>query len=240
MSKYVYDPVTNSGQRPIVSSKVDILAVFRVEHPDIALTETVAHDASATIRPVREAGTDPERRQYLFSVTSDDFDRFEAGLAEDPTVEDFKRLIHLEGEAIYAFTYSPEAIVFSTQVTRSNGVVLDNENVGTAWVFKTWFPDRESVQQLWDYARNREITIDLDRINEHGSIVSGGSYGLTTTQRDAILIALEAGYFDEPRGATLGEVAEELDISQPAASGLLRRGIKRLVRSTVAETDDSE
>ncbi|HKJ60056.1 MAG TPA: helix-turn-helix domain-containing protein, partial [Halobacteriales archaeon] len=49
--------------------------------------------------------------------------------------------------------------------------------------------------------------------------------------------ALETGYFDEPRGATLGEVARRLDISQPAASGLLRRGLKRLVRSTVAESD---
>lgn len=220
-----------------MSSKVDILAVFRVEHPDIALTSTVAHDDSATIRPVREAGTDPERRQYLFSVRSADFDRFEAGLDADPTVEDYERLILMEAEAIYAFTYAPTAIVFSTEVTRSNGIVLDNENVGTAWVFKTWFPDRASVQRLWDDAREEGITIDLDRINEHGSIVSGGSYGLTTTQREAILVALEAGYFDEPRGATLGEVAEQLDISQPAASGLLRRGIKRLVRSTVAETD---
>ena len=37
----------------------DILAVFRVEHPDIALTATVAHDGSAVIRPIQDAGTDP-------------------------------------------------------------------------------------------------------------------------------------------------------------------------------------
>jgi predicted DNA binding protein len=47
------------------------------------------------------------------------------------------------------------------------------------------------------------------------------------------------GYFEEPRDATLGDVAAELDISQPAASGLLRRGIKRLVVSSLMD-DQSE
>lgn len=216
---------------------VDILAVFRVEHRDIALTRTAGHDGTATIRPIRQAGTDPESERYLFSVTSDDFDRFEAGLAADPTVAEYDRVIELNDEVVYAFVYAEDAILFSTQVGRANGVVLDMENAGTTWIFKTWFPNRESAQQMWDYAIDHDVEISLDRINEHGSIASN-SYGLTTTQREAILVALEAGYFDEPRGATLGEVSEQLGISQPAASGLLRRGINRLVRSTVAETDE--
>jgi predicted DNA binding protein len=60
---------------------------------------------------------------------------------------------------------------------------------------------------------------------------------LTDSQREALLVAFETGYFEEPRNATLGEVAADLDISQPAASGLLRRGIKRLVASSLM--DDS-
>lgn len=215
---------------------VDVVVVFRVEHPDIALTETAANDPSATIRPIRQAGTDPEGERYLFSVTSEDFDRFDDGLARDPTVDEYERVIQLEEEAVYAFVYAEGAILFSTQVGRSNGVVLDIENAGTKWILKTWFPNRESAQRLWDFAKGHDVEIDLDRINEHGSIVPT-SYGLTATQREAVLVALEAGYFDEPRGATLGEVANELGISQPAASGLLRRGINRLVRSTVAESD---
>ena len=228
--------MANEARGDGTSSMADILAVFRVEHPDIALTGTVAHDETATIRPIRQAGTDPESDRYLFSVTSDDFDAFEAGLAADPTVEVWERLIRLEDEAVYAFTYADDAILLSTEIGRSNGVVLEMLNEGTAWIFKTWFPNRSLAQHVWDFAKEHGADIELDRINEHGSIVSG-SYGLTETQREAILVALETGYFDEPRGATLGEVARHLDISQPAASGLLRRGLKRLVRSTVAESD---
>jgi predicted DNA binding protein len=219
-----------------VSSTVDILAVFRVEHPDIALTRTAEHDPSATLRPIREAGTDPEKERYLFSVTTEDFERFEAGLEADPTVADYELIVQLEDEAVYAFNYADDAILFSTEVGRSNGVVLDMENAGTAWVFKTWFPDRKSAQRTWEFAVDHEVEISLDRINEHGSIISS-SFGLTAPQQEAIMVALEAGYFDEPRGATLGEVARVLDISQPAASGLLRRGLKRLVRSTLAEEE---
>jgi len=228
--------MANDARGDGASSMADILAVFRVEHPDIALTRTVGHDTTATIRPIRQAGTDPESERYLFSVTSDDFDEFEAGLSADPTVEAWERLVHLEDEAVYAFTYADDAILLSTEIGRSNGVVLEMLNEGTTWIFKTWFPSRSCAQRLWDFAKDHGAEIELDRINEHGSIVSG-SYGLTETQREAILVALETGYFDEPRGATLGEVARRLDISQPAASGLLRRGLKRLVRSTVAESD---
>lgn len=214
----------------------DILVVFRVEHPDLALTKTAAHDRSAVIRPIREAGTDPESDRYLYAVTSDDFDRFETGLSNDETIARSERVTLLGDEAVYAITYADDSILFSPEIGRLNGVILDMENAGTAWVFKTWFPDRRAAQRLWEYARDCGAEIELDRINDYGSIVSG-DYGLTPTQRDAILTALDAGYFDEPRGATLGDVAEVLDISQPAASGLLRRGLKRLVLSTVAEAD---
>lgn len=212
----------------------DVLAVFRVEHPDLGLTRTAAHDETATLRPIRDAGTDPESDRYLYSVTSGDFERFEVGLEADPTIERFERVVMLAEEAVYAFTYSDQAILFSTEIGRLNGAILDMENEGTAWIFKTWFPDRAAAQRVWDYAVEHDLEIELDRINEYGSIVSN-QYGLTDKQRDAILIALDAGYFDEPRGATLGEVAKALGISQPAASGLIRRGIKRLALSTVAE-----
>jgi predicted DNA binding protein len=214
----------------------DILAVFRVEHPDLALTETAAHDPSAVIRPVREAGTDPKPARSLFSVTTSDFERFEDGLAADETVAEFERVVELDDEAVYSFTYTDEAVLFSTEVGRTNGVVLNVENEGTTWVLKTWFPHRDRAQRLWSYAVEHDIDIELDRINEYGSIVSD-DYGLTETQRNALLVALEEGHFDEPRGANLGEVAAALDISEPAASGLLRRATKRLVLSTLAESE---
>lgn len=213
----------------------DILAVFRVTDMDVALSVTLAHDERAEISPVLEAGTDPERDRHLFSVRTDHFDRFESGLDVDHTIASYERVIELEGEAIYSFSYTDSAVLFSTRIGRSNGVVLNIENEGTSWLVKSWFPDREAAQQVWDFAVAEDIDIDLVRINEYTSIGSG-DYGLTDAQQEAILAALDAGYFEEPRAASLGDVADELGISQPAAGGRLRRGIRRLVVGTIAES----
>ena len=212
----------------------DILAVFRVEADVLALTETVANDGSAVVHPIRGAGTDPSGDRHLFTVRSDDRSRFESGLAGDPTVDSFERVVELGDEAVYALRYTDRAVLFSTEVARQNGVVLEMENEGTAWRFKCWLPDRAAAQALWEFGRANDVDVELVRINEYGSVLEG-SYGLTDAQREAVLLALDLGYFDEPRGVTLGELADELDITEPSASRLVRRGLRRLVSATLAE-----
>jgi predicted DNA binding protein len=216
----------------------DIKAVVRAKHPDIVLSQTVAHDRSSKVRSVSEAGTDPTSGKFFYHIESSDFSRFEEGLRDDRTVGEFERVIETrDGEAIYSFEYTDEAKVLSPVISAANGVVLDMENEGRAWILTVWIPERTDLVRLWDYARQNDIDIALLRVNEYASLGSADA-GLTDSQRDALLVALETGYFEEPRDATLGEVAAELDISQPAAGGLLRRGIKRLVVSSLV--DDGE
>ncbi len=217
----------------------DIKAVVRVEHPDIVLTETVTHDGSSTVTSVSEAGTDPTSGKFFYHIASADFSRFEAGLRNDPTVGGFERVIETgENKAIYSFEYTDEAKLLSPVVSAANGVILDMENDGSAWILTIWIPERTDLAQLWEYADQNDIAIELLRVNEYASIGSTDA-GLTESQREALLAAFEAGYFEEPRNATLSEVAAELGISQPAASGLLRRGIKRLIVSSMIDDSDT-
>jgi predicted DNA binding protein len=216
----------------------DIKAVVRVEHPDIVLTKTVTHDKSSSVRSVSEAGTDPTSGKFFYHIESSDFLRFEDGLRSDNTIGAFERVIETRDEkAIYSFEYTDQAKILSPVISAANGVILDMENEGSAWIITVWMPDRTDLVQLWDYAEQNDIDIDLLRVNEYASLGHTDA-GLTDSQREALLVAFEAGYFEEPRNATLSEVAADLDISQPAASGLLRRGIRRLIVSSML--DDSE
>jgi predicted DNA binding protein len=216
----------------------DIKAVVRVEHPDIVLTGAVSHDSGSTVRSVSEAGTDPTSGQFFYRVESSDLRRFEDGLHEDHTIGGFERVRETgDRKAIYSVEYSEEAVVLSPVVSTASGVILDMENEGSAWDLTVWMPERASLAQLWDYARQNGIDIELLRVNEYASLGDTDA-GLTDSQREVLLVAVEMGYFEEPRHATLGEVAAELGISQPAASGLLRRAMKRLVVSSLM--DDSE
>ncbi|GAB3317504.1 DNA-binding protein [Haloplanus rallus] len=217
----------------------DIKAVVRVEHPDIVLTETVTHDRSSKVTSVSEAGTDPTSGRFFYHIESSDFCRFEDGLRHDSTIGEFERVIETrDDEAIYSFEYTDDAKVLSPVISAANGVILDMENDGRAWVLTVWMPDRSDLVPLWEYAQQHDVDIDLLRVNEYASLGTTDA-GLTDSQREALLVALETGYFEEPRDVTLGEVAADLDISQPAASGLLRRGIKRLVISSLVDDGDS-
>jgi predicted DNA binding protein len=63
--------------------------------------------------------------------------------------------------------------------------------------------------------------------------MSHGEFGLAERQRDALITALEPGYFVVPREATTAELADELDVSPRAISQRLRRGIRNLRASTI-------
>ena len=216
----------------------DIKAVVRIEHPDIVLSKTVTHDQTSKVRSVLEAGTDPTSGKFFYRIQSSDFGQFEDGLRSDHTISEFERVIATrDTETIYRFEYTDEAKIISPIISTANGVILDMKNDGNGWILTVWMPDRTNLAPLWEYAAQNEIDIELLRVNEYASIGNTDA-GLTDSQREALLVALDNGYYEEPRNATLSEVAAELDISQPAASGLLRRGTKRLIISSLV--DDSE
>lgn len=213
-----------------------ITATLRLESPDLALTETVAYADTATVQPVPGSGTVPNLGTYLFTVQTDDFAGFETALDRDHTINSFERISDLGTEAIYRFEYKPEAMVFSKAISDVDGVSINWTNRDTTWVVRVWLPDREALSSLCEYATDNDITFSLEQVRDHAGIA--GEPDLTQSQRETLLLALEMGYFEEPRAVKLEEVAAELDISQPAAGGRIRRGIRRLLVSTVADDED--
>jgi predicted DNA binding protein len=211
----------------------DITATLQLRSPDLALTQTVARADTATVKPVSGAGTVPNLGAYLFTVRTDDFERFEAALARDHTIDSFERVVDHGGEAVYSFEYADDATVFSGAISAVNGISLDWTNDDTGWTVRVWLPDREALVSLREYATEHDVEFSLERVYDHTGLAATEPR-LTQSQREGLLLALEMGYFEEPRTVTLSEVAAELGISQPAAGGLLRRGIRRLVESEVA------
>lgn len=62
---------------------------------------------------------------------------------------------------------------------------------------------------------------------------TGKQYDLTADQREALQLAYERGYYQSPRHTTLDEIAGELGITGQSLGSRLRRGIHRLLGSTV-------
>lgn len=73
------------------------------------------------------------------------------------------------------------------------------------------------------------VDATVDRVSEHGRLGGTLAGRLTRRQFQAIAVARDAGYYDVPRNDDLAAVADELDVSQSAASTLLRNAERALV-----------
>ncbi|WP_436929021.1 helix-turn-helix domain-containing protein [Halosimplex halobium] len=70
-----------------------------------------------------------------------------------------------------------------------------------------------------------------------------GCEELSETERETLETAVSSGYFESPRDATLGTLADEFDVSKPAVSKNLRRGQRKMIERVVDaldEIDDAE
>lgn len=215
-----------------------ITANVYVEHPDLALSDTIEAVPEATLRVVSDAGTDPRHDRYFFAVETADRARFESVLRDDHTVEEWSVVSPGEDERVYAIRYADRAMLFTPKITEVDGRTLDARSRDGGWVLRLRLPDRKALYDLWEYARENDATFDIRQLYRVGDGTTDRIFGLTDAQREALVAAYNRGYFKEPREASLSDLAEALDISPTAAGGRLRRGMDRLVGATLVGTDE--
>jgi len=78
----------------------------------------------------------------------------------------------------------------------------------------------------------------LRHLSEDGG--AGGPHGLTSEQREALKLAYEEGYYDDPRGTDQAALADSLGISRQALSARLRRGYRALLATAVVSDHPDE
>ncbi|PSP55785.1 helix-turn-helix domain-containing protein [Halobacteriales archaeon QS_1_67_19] len=67
-----------------------------------------------------------------------------------------------------------------------------------------------------------------------------GCRDLSDVERETLERAVSDGYFESPRGATLGHLADEFDVSKPAVSKNLRRGQQKMIERVIEALDELE
>ncbi|WP_435064442.1 helix-turn-helix domain-containing protein [Halobaculum sp. EA56] len=67
-----------------------------------------------------------------------------------------------------------------------------------------------------------------------------GCKDLSDVERETLETAASEGYFESPRSATLGTLAERFDVSKPAVSKNLRRGQRKMLRRVVDAMSELE
>jgi hypothetical protein len=216
---------------------MNVIAEVDISHRSLALAPTIESVPSAAVQVVPQSGTDPETGMFFFLVETDreGFDRFEAALEEDHTVDDWLLVSESDTARLYRLCHSEEAKLLSPPTAEVGGLMLEATSGRRGWSVRLQLPDRSAVTELWEFCEAEGITFELRQLYREENWTIGGVTGLTDAQRVALLTAYREGYFSEPRETSLEELAEELDISPTAVGGRIRRGTERLVEATLAD-----
>lgn len=97
------------------------------------------------------------------------------------------------------------------------------------------FKDYEMLHDFHTTFKNYGVSLELISITPNQTKSDNTSEDqLTDRQREDLNLAIARGYYESPCQVTADELAEELDVSQPAMSGLLRRGERQRLASSLS------
>jgi|GEM_PF-248250 len=209
-----------------------IVAEFTLDHPILRGALADRRDVHVTWED--SYVTPADEMQMLAWFESDDFDALDAAVEADDSVANRERVATVRGRRLYRFDVVNAAREHSIMpVLVSNGAkALEIEASHEGWWNSVRFPDRESFQTVYRHCRANDVAFTVHRVVDDDPFRS--TAGVTDPQREVLVHAMEAGYLDVPRSASLADLAGELDISESAASERFRRGVRAVLERTLA------
>lgn len=160
-------------------------------------------------------------------------------VAADPTVDHLEVFHEGTDEWVLEIQWAEATnefldILRDTQAVCESAVAIDG-----MWHLSLWFRTHERLSDWYRESTRRDISVYVERLRDRGDVdTTAGLDRLTDAQRDALRVALEAGYFSVPRDVTLEGVADRLGISDTAASQRLRRGVRNVLGESL-DFDDT-
>jgi predicted DNA binding protein len=196
-----------------------VSARFRIRLPGSAWIEPVSTSfPNATFRLLAGVPTD-RGAMHLGEVRADRPDTVAATVRNHPDVLEYEQLHATDDRALARYEAAETGLY---EFLEHAGVVPDYPVV----VRNGWFTvdptdTREAIRAIRDGLEAADMPFELMTIVNP----LDDDRRLTNRQREALDVALQAGYFEVPRESPLADVAEALDVDTSTASGLLRRGV---------------
>lgn len=120
-------------------------------------------------------------------------------------------------------------------IVANRGTILEARGDGE-WYFQLRFLDHQHLADFYNYCTANDLDIHVDRVYTlTEESLQGRLFDLTEEQREALVLAVDRGYFATPRETSMGALAEELDISQQSFSDRLRGGNEKILQNVLFE-----
>jgi hypothetical protein len=210
---------------------MSVSAGISVPADDFLLGRTLTSESDIRLEMVQMVPLDNRLMPYLWASRADSCG-VEATVRSNPEVEDAEVLEHIDGEALIRIEWNSDMNELVGLLAVSGVALTRAVGTGESWSLQIRFSDQDRLSAFYRRCVEDDIALSIKSVHHPGwSRVK--ELPLTDGQREALLAAFEAGYFEIPRRTTLVELADELGVSDAALSERLRRGLWTLVRKSV-------
>lgn len=150
---------------------------------------------------------------------------------DHPGVRDIRLVDQVDSEYLMRCEWRPDYGGVLDALISPEIILLSAVGTAEKWTFELRGESREAVAEFQEYCHDHGVPVTLKKLR--GLQPLDAKLDLTETQREALILAYERGYFNLPRETTLEEIAGELEISQQAVGSRLRRGNRRLIEQVL-------
>lgn len=168
-----------------------------------------------------------------FWVRGTETDAIIKQFSDHPGVRDIRTVDHVDGEYLMRCAWDEEYDSVLDALIAPEVILLSAVGTAEEWTFELRGESREAIAEFREYCHDHGVPVTLTEL--HSLRALDTKQNLTDTQREALMLAYERGYFASPREMPLSEIAEELGISQQAFGERLRRGTRRLIEQALIE-----
>lgn len=218
---------------------MSVIGEFTVPSDSFLLGETMCEVPEVVVELERVVAHSHDRVVPFFWVQQGDCEAFDELVRDDPTLEDVVRLDDFESGTSYRGTWKEHAEGVAYAYIEAGGTILEATGQGSTWTMRMRFDDDDSVAAFHQFCNQEEISFQLEQLYHPSHPRGGGQYGLTDTERETLVDALDHGYYEVPRETSMTELADELGTSQQNLSKRFRNAHAALVENTLVVADEA-
>lgn len=212
---------------------MSVIAEITIASDDFALSDSLKAAPNMVVEIERVVATLEDQVMPYFWISGGDQSEFDAAFEDDDSVQNITMVDEIERARLYRaeWTSNVETIVFA--YVEIGATILRAIGRAEAWELRMRFDDRGKLGEFRDYCNANDISFELTRIQEQEQPMASAQYDLTTKQRETLVTALEAGYYEVPQDVTMTELAAKMNVSQQALSKRFHDGHRNLISSTL-------
>ena len=213
---------------------MSVIAEFTIKSSEFILGQVLARGPDTHVEMERVVPASGRPMPYLW-ISDTDLTAFERAVRSSEYVKKLHAVDVVGDRALYRVEWDEhiESLIYG--MAQTNATILTAEG-NEDWLFRIRFDDHSGLTAFHNFCNSHDISLHLNHVFTLSDEQPGGyTFDLTDSQRRALVTAVREGYFEVPRGTTLGKVGEKLGVTEQSASESVRRGADKVLKKVLLD-----